>query len=456
MCFHPHSVRRFRFLSWDFDERTRTAGLDYAFDDGPTLREEITFHGARPPGEPAARAALDRCLRHLHLVAGISYYKAAVPPRIDVETGPIPESTARFLDRLYLYGLGEFAYRNRIDLRDRIRFPFAASEHPVPPRLPLPRRTAVPVGGGKDSVVTIEALKAAGEPMVLISVGDPLPIREVATVAGVDRIVITRRLSPLLFELNRDGALNGHVPISAIIAFILTVAAVLYGFDAVAMSNERSANVANLRWNHLEINHQYSKSAAFERDMDALLASDLLPGLRYFSFLRPLSEIAIAAVFSRLDAYHGVFRSCNAAFRIDDPAGAWCRRCPKCLFVFLTLAPFLPRTEMVRIFGANLLAEPDREEGFAALLGLAEHRPFECVGETRECLAALVLLARSPEWRHEPLVRHFATLLLPRIDDARRLVRDVLAPTDTELLPARYATLLPSVPRPELPLPEAA
>lgn len=451
MHFDPGSVKRFRFVSYNFDQTTLTAGLSYAFDDGPELREEITFLGARAPSDPEHQAALDRCLHHLHLVAGISYYKAAVPPEIHLETRPIPEGTARFLDKLYLCGLGEFAYRNALDLRGRIRFPRSGDPPSPPPRLRLPRRTAVPVGGGKDSVVTIEALKAAGEPMVLISVGDPQPIRAVAAVAGVERITIARRLSPRLFELNEQGALNGHVPISAIIALILTTAAVLYGFDAAALSNERSADAANLTWNRLEVNHQYSKGSAFERDMDELVQGSLLPGFRYFSFLRPLSELAIAAIFSRVGtAYFDVFRSCNAVFRLRDAhrASGWCCHCPKCRFVFLSLAPFLPRSELLRIFGANLLDDPEQERGFAMMLGLAEHRPFECVGDVEECVAALALLAESPEWRDDRLVLHFARLLLPGIPDPTALVRDVLSPVGVDQLPAAYRAMLPPVPAP--------
>ncbi len=37
-------------------------------------------------------------------------------PRIDAQT-------AAFIDELYLHGLAEFAYHNKLDLRGRIRFP---------------------------------------------------------------------------------------------------------------------------------------------------------------------------------------------------------------------------------------------------------------------------------------------------------------------------------------------
>jgi hypothetical protein len=450
--FDPDTVRIFRFVAYELDEAAATVRLHYAFDPGPAFTEEIAFAGGRLPESPAGRAALDRVLRHLHLVAGISYYKAAVPPEIAIETGPISLETARFLERLYLFGLGEFAYRNGVDLAGRIRFPSSGDleENVRPPRCELPRRTAVPVGGGKDSVVTIEALKKAGEPIVLFSVGDYEPIREVSRVAGVPRLVVRRRIAPELLELNRRGALNGHVPISAILAFILAAAAILYGFDAAALSNERSADAANLVWNGLEINHQYSKSSAFERDFGALLRDRLLPGFRYFSFLRPFSELAVTALFSRVPReYHEVFRSCNAAFRLDEARRGrrWCRDCPKCRFVFLALAPFLPRDETLRIFGGNLLDDESQAAGFADMLGLGAHKPFECVGEVDECLAALHLLASSPEWSGDRLVRRFADAVLPAIGDPGRLVDEALRPGSSESLPAAFRRMLPEVPR---------
>lgn len=449
MTFQPQSVRSFHFVGYEFDEEALTARLRYSFDTGQEFCEEIVFDGGRVPDSKAGRAALDRMLRHLHLVAGISYYKAAAPPEIVLETGPIPSSTARFLDKLYLLGLGELAYRNGLDLRDRICFPFDEAAEPAPPpRFELPRRTAVPVGGGKDSVVTIEALKNAGEPMVLISVGDYQPIRDVSEVAGIPRIVIHRRISPALLELNRQGAINGHVPISAILAFILGAAAILHGFDAVAMSNERSADEGNLIWNGLEINHQYSKSSAFEHDFHDLIKSQILPGFRYFSFLRPFSELAITAAFSHApQAYREVFRSCNTAFRLDEMRRGrrWCLDCPKCRFVFLALAPFLPKDELVRVFGGNLFEDPAQEQGFADMLGLGEHKPFECVGEVDECKAALSLISALPEWRDDLLVRQLGDAVLPKIKDLEGLVSDALRPREVERLPERYRSMLPDV-----------
>ncbi len=471
--FDPQSIAGFRFCGYSCSEPDeREAGyrvrLRYALDPKrgkPILfDEEIVFTANRQAGALAAtiprhplghgdKAALDRCFRLLHWIAGVSYYKAALPPVIEIE-GELPSPPAAgFLERLYRLGLAELAYRNEIELDGRIHFP-SGPEGAVAEPVELPRRTAVAVGGGKDSIVTIEALKVAAEPMVLFSVGDYAPIRATARVAEVPRIVVERRISPRLLELNRAGAINGHVPVSAIIAAIATAAAVIYGFDAVALSNERSASVAQLTWKGLEVNHQYSKSLDFERRFDELVSREILPGFRYFSFLRPLSELAIAAAFSRQPAYFSLFRSCNRAFHLDagQRASHWCCDCPKCRFVFLALAPWMARGELVAIFGRDLLDDPAQEEGFAALLGLSQQRPFECVGEEKESVAALALLARSAEWRDAELVgrlsqRHRAACG-QNGQHTQELIEEVLTPSLPQRVPQRYLAMLPRLPSP--------
>jgi hypothetical protein len=440
--FDPGSIRRFRFVDRRFDPSSATVSLEYALDDRVRFLEEITFPGARAPSDAAGRAALERSVEALHIAAGVSYYKAAAPPEIVLERGSLSPAAAGFFRELYLHGLGEFAYRNQVDLSDRLDFPARGGDRQAI-ELSLPRRTAVPVGGGKDSVVTIEALRSAGEPMVLFSVGDFGPIRRTAAVAGGDRWIVERRISPRLLELNRHGALNGHVPVSAVIAFILATAAVLYGFDAAALSNERSADEPELVWRGQAINHEYSKGMEFERAADRLMGGELVAGFRYFSLLRPLSELSIAALFARHEAYLPVFRSCNAAFRLADErrAASWCRQCPKCRFVFLILAAFLDRRALVAIFGGDLLRDEEQAAGYAELLGLGEHRPFECVGGEEESLAALALLAASPEWRDAAIVRRFEPQL-PDLAGRRGLVQRVLTPAPEHGVPGRLSPVL--------------
>jgi UDP-N-acetyl-alpha-D-muramoyl-L-alanyl-L-glutamate epimerase len=415
--FDPARFQTFRFTGRRLENRT--AVLEYALDDEIAFVERIHFPGA--DGEPS-----EALLELLHLVAGVSYYKLAAPPAIEAPASPL-------LEALYTDGLAEFAYVNGIEVRPS--FGHAATAPAPAEPLSLPRRTAVPVGGGKDSIVTLEALKRAGEPLVAFSVGNPDPIRRTVEAAGVDHIVVERELSPNLAELNAAGALNGHVPITAIVSAIACFAAPLHGFDTIAMSNERSASEPNLVWNGVEVNHQWSKGMAFEHLLRDELARRA-PGLEWFSLLRPWSELAIARAFASLDGYDEAFTSCNSVFRLDpERRGAgWCGDCPKCRFVFLVLAPWMAPDRLVSIFGANLLDDPRQLDGFRELMAEGGHKPFECVGDEAEARAAFGLLAKSVDWRGATVVRALAV----GESDADVL----LAPSTDHCVPERFADAL--------------
>lgn len=445
MNFSPQSVKTFRFTKYEFNTLTGLLRLHYAFDHDWFFTEEMVFWGIERPLSPLKRQALDRVFHHLHLVAGISYYKAALPQKLSIETKPINEKTALFLNKLYFHGLGEFAHQNNLDLRGRIIFPFENQElNHAPPPYPLPRQSIVPIGGGKDSIVTIEILRHANEPFRLFSVGNPRIIQNVTTISGIPRIFIHRRLSPQLLDLNKKGAFNGHVPISAIIAYILAASAILYGFDTVIMSNERSANVGNLCKDGIEINHQYSKSFQFEQDVSEQFA-DLLPGFHYFSLLRPLSELEITRLFSHFTNYHMTFSSCNRNFTHTTPKnvhGNWCLNCPKCRFVFLALAPFVDKQHLLQIFGKNLLNDKEQQHGFDELIGYQTHKPFECVGETEESLVAFYLLTQREEWQNDLLVQRFQQAILPKIKHPKTFIKTVFDNSQQHQIPPRFQHIL--------------
>src|SRR5690606_30520107 len=162
------------------------------------------FPGAPAPAHPQA---VEKALQLLHLIAGVSYFKAAVPARIVVETAVPDAATAALLDAAYVEGLAEFAWRNGLDLRGPIAFPRAVAEDAgtTAPALALPRRSLVAIGGGKDSLVSVEMLRALGEDMTLTWVGESPLIAAVAAHTGLPTLNIARALSPVLFELNRQG-----------------------------------------------------------------------------------------------------------------------------------------------------------------------------------------------------------------------------------------------------------
>jgi hypothetical protein len=262
--------------------------------------------------------------------------------------------------------------------------------------------------------VALEVVRRSGAETALFSIGDAPPIMRTAGVAGLPHLIATRRLDPLLFELNAAGAINGHVPVTAIVTCVALLTAQLNGFDAVAMANERSASAGNLRWDGIDVNHQFSKGLAAERLLSAAVAEQGA-AVRQFSVLRPASELAIARAFAGLESYHGAFTSCNAIFRIDPAlrASSWCRDCPKCRFVFLAMAPFSSPAHLREIFGADLLDEEDQYEGFALLAASGGHKPFECVGEEQESVAAMRLLADDERWREHAVVRRLTAEVLP-------------------------------------------
>ncbi len=400
----------FKFLSTTYDAYSKTVKLSYEFDDDLVFEECFIFHDAPAISCESQKQALETCIRHLHLAAGVSYYKAYAPADIQIENNSLSESEAGFFEKFYLKGLGEFAYKNHLDLHGKIHFP-SINKPPLPASdWPLRKRTVVPIGGGKDSIVTLEALKQAGEDLILFSLGHAAPIKNTIQVSGLPAIYVTRRMSANLFALNNAGALNGHVPVTGILSFVIAVAAVLYDFNLIAMSNEHSANSGNLVINGVEINHQYSKSFEFEQDFSKHIATHMLKNLDYISFLRPLSEIAIASLFAKLQQYHGVFTSCNKAFSIQEQnrSTGWCCACPKCRFVFLALAPFMEKSHLIQIFGKNLLDDAMQETGYLELLGLQGYKPFECVGEIKESLAAFQVLNSQPAWQNDYLIKKLA------------------------------------------------
>ena len=437
--FKPGAVRAFRFLDASFDAATGEARLGYAFDDGPEMVEVLRFPGAPFALDEEHAAAVQRALRLLHGLAGVSYYKAAVPPEIRFEAYAIDEATAALLTSVYENGLGEFAYRNGLSLRGKIRFPVGASGLRALPQReePSPGRALVAIGGGKDSLVSIEALRAAGVPQTVTWVGGSPLIAACAARTGLPTLNISRALSPVLFDLNRRGALNGHIPVTAVNSAILALAALLTGHDQVVFSNERSASYGSLIPGTGEVNHQWSKGWDFEHAFAAHLRSHVDAGLRYYSLLRPFSELAVARQFARSDHYDAHFSSCNRNFHLlgERPAQRWCGVCPKCHFVFLALAPFMPKPRLMGIFGRNLLDEPEQAPGFDALMEYRDHKPFECVGEGRESRAAMELLSQSPAWREDALVRRYLREIRPQLDESGRGLASLLEPSDDHGIP---------------------
>ncbi|MEV0427782.1 hypothetical protein ACIBPB_26780 [Micromonospora sp. NPDC049836] len=434
----------FTFPSYSIDFGTGEVLFDYALT-GPDGEQRFTEAITLPlPAEPVTdetAATLNRVLELLHVVAGVSYYKAAAPPRL-VLPAPLGAAAVELVTAVYTKGLAEYAYRNQLPhvLELRPEVPTGS----VPAAAPLDnsdRRPLSAVGGGKDSIVTLEALRRAGFDPVPFSVNPNHVIVSVNEASDLVPLAARRRIDPVLFDLNAAGARNGHIPVTAINSLIAVATAVLHGLGPVVMSNERSASDPNLIWNGHEINHQWSKGVEAEGLLRAALAEHAGLTEPYFSLLRSLSELHIARLFAEIDRYDAVVTSCNAAFKLRDPSERWCRDCPKCRFVFLAMAPFMTRERVTRIFGGDLLADPTQIPGYRELLGVDGHKPFECVGEVEESVVALSLLAQQEQWRDAPVVRALVDALPASAWDAAA-TSDVFTPAGPNHVPAPYAKAL--------------
>lgn len=339
--------------------------------------------------------------RLLALAAGTSYYKALVPGTISV-AGGLTDAERHFLTEVIKGGLAEFAYRN--DLPDALFPVITAPSLPAAggaPVAPTHHRALVAVGGGKDSIVTLESVRRVAD-ATLFSVNSYEPITRTADASGLPLVQARRSLDKRLFALNEAGAHNGHVPVTAVNSIIACLIALRGGFDTVVFANEASSSYGNLQWHGVEVNHQWSKGLGFEGMLRDLVSPW---GVDYVSFLRPLTELAIVRRFASLP-YLDVFTSCNRAFHLDASRRRnWCGECPKCTFVFLMLSPFVPAAQMASIFGKDLFADASLRPLFLDLLAIGDgHKPFECVGEPSECRAAYTLLQAHPDWSAHPFV----------------------------------------------------
>jgi hypothetical protein len=430
--FDPGSYDAFRVVGRHYDPVSRTITLRNALDDRVEFVETITFETAPDPnfvpGGPTG-IGFERALLHLHVAAGTSYYKTAAPGRVVVEGESLSAPELDVYRRLYDEGLREFAVTNGLPVPRPVTVTAGrgVAGHPLPLEGALRPGLLVPIGGGKDSMALIESVRQLGPRLFCVN---PHPlILALAEEAGLELLVVRRTLDPGLAALNATGALNGHVPITAIVSLIAVVGAFVHGYDTVAMAVERSASEETVIVGGVAVNHQYSKSREFELLLADLLQQTVAPELTYGSALRPYSELAISRAFAGLTRYHGTFCSCNTAFRQGaDPGDRWCGHCPKCRFVGLMLAPFLEPHELTGIIGTDMFADAGQVPGFAALMSDVD-KPFECVGERRESAAALRLLASRPAWRDKVVVAALA-------DRASDLVGDpdlvaLLTPDDT-------------------------
>ena len=394
-------MESFIFDSYSLDG-TKTV-LSFVYLAGTERFEEKIFL-PKPITESVDKDLLNVLLFNLHLALGISYWKMKCLPKMEIESGVLSLEQAQFWNLIYTKGLGEFYYRNKIDFRKLVSFPFAQNVILNPKTIAFLKRELVGIGGGKDSIVTWERLKKnnVSEVGLIIETQKKYELmNELLQVGGISALRIRREMDAQLIN-TKDNAVyhNGHVPVSMIYAWIGIFAAVVYDYQAFVVSNEKSADEGNTELYGMPINHQWSKSGEFERAFVDYIHSIISPDVSYYSPLREMNELQIVKEFISYPQYLPVVSSCNRNFSVTQGLSGkrWCGECPKCVFAFLLFAACLPKKDVIVMFGKNLFEDEKLVGLFKDLLGQGGLKPFECVGTFKESQEALKMIKERGEF----------------------------------------------------------
>lgn len=403
--------RYFIYDSYKIYEDAESINIEYRFEIPnlkifkPTLKiikKRLTVNDIE-----SNREYINNLVFHIGLIELISYWKCVCSPNVIIKCGKINDEQIKWFKKLYFYGLGELFFTNNIktNINDFMNIICEGESQNID--LGMKEKNfefngyIIPIGGGKDSTVTLELLKNRGDNLALII--NPKPVTmECAKIAGIENekiIEIRRTIDKELLDLNSKGYINGHTPFSSLLAFISYFVAFLTGRKYIALSNESSANESNVDGE--KINHQYSKSYEFEKDFEEYSKKYLNLSIKYFSFLRPLNELQIGMLFSRYEKYHNVFKSCNVGSKGE--IWKWCCKCPKCLFAYIMLSTFLYKEKIVNIFGTDMFEDREMKETFIELIGKGKNKPFECVGTYEEVNCAISKTIKNIEQKGEKL-----------------------------------------------------
>ncbi len=458
---HSSQPREFVFSRYVLDRETGIAVFEYRirFAERPeeSYQETLTLPEETRAGLSAVPSELiDRWLQSLHLAFGMSYWKLYCPAKMVLSAGySLSEEQARFWTTIYTKGLGEFFYRNQIDFRGLVNVPSDVLIGRARP-ITYPRRDRVllPIGGGKDSMVSADLLKAAGISVRPFFKGSSRVQEGVLKFFSEPKLTVDGKLDPRMIERAKSGeAYNGHVPISIIWSFVAGFVATLCDYAWVAFSNEASASEGSVEYLGVEVNHQWSKSVEAERMAREYIHRYITPNVTTFSLLRPLHELAIAKLFARSPQYLGSVSSCNRNFVVStaqperEGKAYWCGTCPKCAFVFALLAPFIPKDQLVDAIGKNLFGDASLADLYRELLGVKGIKPFECVGTPDETRLAFHLVQQSRVYADEPIMRVFEQEVASRVSDWSALEVRVMTPDASAIaeLPTQFQSIYQSL-----------
>jgi hypothetical protein len=405
----------YKKYSWKISERNLVIFFDFRIDPKIYFQPKVIIKNVdRERIVRVGDRVLNNLVFNLGLIELLSYWKVTCSPEIIIEAGSLNKEQINWWKDLINRGMGQFFYENRINFRKPHFIKITSSSSKCVKKSAIAEnwtnfmdkktkknRVLLPIGGGKDSIVTLKILRKAKKDIVCFSLNPTKTTKNIIKISSCKNpIIVKREIDPKLLELNRQGFLNGHTPFSAYLAFLSVLLAVIFDTKYIAFSNERSSNEGNVKYLGKIINHQYSKSFDFEKKFRKYSKKYIAKDVEYFSFLRPLYEIQIAKLFSKYQKYFNIFLSCNEAFKtysgVRKPSGNWCGKCPKCLFVFMILYSFIKEKQLIKIFGEKLFEKKKLLPLMLESIGERKFKPFECVGTKKESLIAFYL-----SWKKE-------------------------------------------------------
>lgn len=400
---------------------TFTYRVEFQYGIAKTFTDRLYFEDVTPElWGKVPKAVLEPTLQALLLMIGINYWCVFPTSTIRIEKFSLTREQARFWDSLYLHGLAEFFYNMQIDFRGLIAFPYDASlAAPIAARFERPARALLLNGAGKDSTLSAELLKESGTPFDFFAFAPTPAHKRIGALVGAKTIRVNRRRDPLLGVFMSCFNVSNAYPSVSTFTFIATLLAELLGYNSIIFSNERSADFGNLTYLGLPVNHQWCKSSEAERLINEYIQRYITPDISSSSLLRGYSELEIVRRFVGYPQYLRHVTSCNAYFWLSRPeqllvrTSYWCKRCPKCVFLFACFSAFLPKKEVIDIFGADLYTKRRLLPLFRRILGTEGFKPLDCVGEPEEMILAMHYASNRKEYTGEPAMQLFEKHFTP-------------------------------------------
>lgn len=407
-------VSSFTFGTYSIDKKrsivTFTYRVEFKFGIKKTFTDKLYFNDVDIESwDKIPKPVLESTLQALLIMLGINYWSAFRTNDIKIEGFTLTKEQADFWNKLYLHGLAEFFYLLKIDFRNLINFPCIDSPAKSAAKIfPQPKRVLLLNGAGKDSILSAELLKNKGLQFDLL-VFTPTPAHtRVAKLINADSITVRRRRDPLL-----NIILVGSYPSVSMYTFVAVLLAELLGYDSIITSNEHSADFGNLNYLGLDVNHQWCKSTEAETMINDYIKQYITPDIQTRSLLREYSELEIVRQFVQYPRYLYDVTSCNTYFWLPPiqqklmRTNYWCNHCPKCVFLFACFSAYLPKDQVISIFGANLYTQKELLPKFKRILGIEGTKPLDCVGEPEEMILAMHLALKRGEYTGDKAIKMF-------------------------------------------------